>query len=176
MHTQRKSDNSLRARSRWQLKRGTLGAIHIFPDRVPVRSPVAMAGIVLMLACASSGQAPSPTAGRVATTCPAWQADSLLAYYHDLGDSGTTHPRMLHPGAQVYPAEMEATGTPGWARIAFLIRPDGTADPCALRVLEVSDDAFKTPGVTMILNSRFSRPSRPTYAEQILRWQVIYHE
>ena len=27
MHTQRKSDNSLRARSRWQLKRGTLGRI-----------------------------------------------------------------------------------------------------------------------------------------------------
>ena len=46
---------------------------------------------------------------------------------------------MLHPGAQVNPPEMEATGTPGWARIAFLVRTDGTADPCAIRALESSD-------------------------------------
>ena len=143
---------------------------------VPVRSLVAVAGIALTLACASSGQSPSSTPALVATTCPAWQADSLLAHYQHLGETGTTLPRMLHPGAQIYPPEMEATGTPGWARIAFLVRPDGTADPCALRVLEASNDAFKAPGVTMILNSRFSTPPRPTYAEQILRWQVIHRE
>ena len=137
-----------------------------------MRVHLALAGIASILACGTYGAASPAMASRTATACEIAQTDSILAYYRHLGDSGTTHPRMLHPGAQVYPAEMQATGTPGWARLEFLVRTDGTADPCAIRALEASDKAFEAAGVSMILNSRFSKPSRPTYMEHIVRWQV----
>ena len=79
---------------------------------------------------------------------------------------------MLHSGNEIYPAGREATGTAAWVRVAFLVRPDGTPDPCSIRVQGSSDKAFEQPGMAMILNSRFSRPPRPTYVEQIIRWQV----
>ena len=137
-----------------------------------MRVRLALAGIVSILACGTYGPASPAVASRASAACETPKADSILAYYRHLGDSGTTHPRMLRPGAQVYPTEMQAAGTPGWARLEFLVRTDGTADPCAIHVLEASDKAFEAAGVTMILNSTFSKPPRPTYVEQTVRWQV----
>ena len=79
---------------------------------------------------------------------------------------------MLSAGRQLYPAAMRMAGKDGWIKVEFIVQTDGRVDPCTIRVLEYSDEAFIDPGVDMLLNSAFSRPEYPTYMQQTINWRV----
>jgi hypothetical protein len=134
---------------------------------------VSLISVALAIVGACTPGPPNPLVPfQTRASCSGADSDSLLSVKRAARDS-LNEPRMLRAGRQIFPAEVRQSGEDGWIRVEFLVAPDGTVDPCRVRVLGYSHSAFIDPGVAMLLDSEFAAPEHQTYMQLTINWRVL---
>ena len=95
-------------------------------------------------------------------------SDSTLARLRSGFDSTAGSVHMLRAGQQRRPPGFRE----GSVTFEYIVLTDGRIDPCSIRIVNFTDEAFIDPGVDMLLESEFSKPDQPAYVRQWLRWEV----
>jgi hypothetical protein len=150
------------------LKRKPLGAL--LPASMKgnmIRLPLVFAA-VLITGCAVTQEPLVPPQAQ-AIGCSRAASDSALATLRPGYDSTSAAVQLIKAGHQRFPNRRISNGS---LTLEYIVLPEGRVDRCSIRVLEYTHAELIAPGVDMLLDSEFSRPTRPTYVRQWLRWEV----
>jgi hypothetical protein len=155
------------------LKRKPLGAI----PRISMRTAAALLTTWALVACARAETYPFSS---LVAQCDRRAADSLMAalrIQQDAVSATDVAPTFLQPGLQRYPKQLRRRGIGGRVEFEYVVRVDGTVDPCTVRALTYTNEGFILSGSDMLAASRFSVPLRngvpsPTLMRQVVTWRI----
>ena len=146
---------------------------------IPVQPTLTLLAASLVVAC--TRRADVSTFPALVTQCNRAAADSLVsalkAQQEGEPSSAQGSPKMLQPGRQRYPSKLYTRGIGGRVEFEYVVQVDGSVDPCTIRPLSYTNEAFVLPGSEMLAASQFAVPLRngvpaPVLMRQALNWRV----